>query len=252
MYYYIYIIINKLNGKFYIGRRQSVLSPMEDPYMGSGKALKLAINKYGIENFHKEIITTANCLEELVQLEKLYVNKVTIKSPFCYNIVEGGINPIFYGKDHPMWGNGHYNSGERNGMYGKHHTEETKQLFKDLFTGTKHSDETKLKISLAQTGKKHWNYGGNRSKEVKSKISQSLMGQRTGRDNHMVTGLYITPAGKFETSKLAAKANNCSPSAIRNRCKNPNKIIKYHFKLPANWIGKTWAEVGYNFEPFEI
>lgn len=38
------------------------------------------------------------------------------------------------------------NSGEKNGFYGKSHTEETKQKMREANTGRKHSEETKQKL----------------------------------------------------------------------------------------------------------
>lgn len=45
MNYYIYLIVNKVNFKTYIGQRKSDKKWNEDPYMGSGKLLKLAQKK---------------------------------------------------------------------------------------------------------------------------------------------------------------------------------------------------------------
>ena len=58
--------------------------------MGSGHRLKFAYEKYGIENFSKEIIKFFNTSEEAYQYEKEIVNINVTKLPECYNIVEGG------------------------------------------------------------------------------------------------------------------------------------------------------------------
>ena len=72
MVYYIYLILNRVNGKTYIGQRRSNLEWNEDKYMGSGVALKSAKEKYGIENFEKFLIQHCYSKEELNKAEKFY------------------------------------------------------------------------------------------------------------------------------------------------------------------------------------
>ena len=56
MKFYIYKIINKLNGKCYVGKHKTFDGETFRAYMGSGIALVEAQRKYGIANFDKEII----------------------------------------------------------------------------------------------------------------------------------------------------------------------------------------------------
>lgn len=88
MYYTIYKITNLLNGKIYIGKHKT--SDINDEYMGSGKAIKAAIAKYGIENFSKEILSHCENENALNLLESLIVNKEFISRKDTYNIMEGG------------------------------------------------------------------------------------------------------------------------------------------------------------------
>ena len=88
-YYFIYETTNNINGKKYIG--QHTTSNMDDGYMGSGKLLQRAIDKYGVDNFSRKILAYASTKEELNELEKYYINKFNaIKSDRYYNIAEGG------------------------------------------------------------------------------------------------------------------------------------------------------------------
>jgi hypothetical protein len=88
MYYIIYKITNHINGKYYIGRHAT--KDVNDSYMGSGIGIKNAINKYGVENFTKEIIATADSADALWDLEKEIVNESVVKDHMSYNNAYGG------------------------------------------------------------------------------------------------------------------------------------------------------------------
>jgi len=88
MHYTIYKITNHTNGKYYIGRHAT--KDVNDSYMGSGIGIKNAINKYGVENFTKEIIATADSADALWDLEKEIVNEDIVKDPMSYNMAYGG------------------------------------------------------------------------------------------------------------------------------------------------------------------
>lgn len=86
---YIYKTTNKINQKIYIGKHQS--SEYDDKYFGSGKILRRAIEKYGIENFINEIIDIADTDEELNEKEKHYIKLYKdLYGKNCYNLASGG------------------------------------------------------------------------------------------------------------------------------------------------------------------
>lgn len=87
-YHYFYKITNKINGMFYYGIHCT--DNLNDGYMGSGKRLKTAIKKYGIENFEKEILKFFDSLKELSDYEAQIVNEELLNNSMCYNIVKGG------------------------------------------------------------------------------------------------------------------------------------------------------------------
>lgn len=86
---YIYKTTNKINQKIYIGKHQS--SEYDDKYFGSGKILRRAIEKYGLDNFANEIIDTADTDDELNEKEKYYIEHYkSIYGKDCYNLAKGG------------------------------------------------------------------------------------------------------------------------------------------------------------------
>ncbi len=84
----IYIILNEVNGKTYIGAHST--DDLDDGYMGSGTALKRAQKKYGIEKFKRSILYDFDNLIEMYKKESEIVNEDFIKSKFNYNIKLGG------------------------------------------------------------------------------------------------------------------------------------------------------------------
>jgi len=68
--YYIYLTTNLINNKKYIGQHKGEIN---DNYLGSGHALKIAIAKYGRSNFTKEIIEIYSSEEELNEKERYYI-----------------------------------------------------------------------------------------------------------------------------------------------------------------------------------
>lgn len=84
IYYTIYKITNKLDGKFYIGKHQT--KNLDDEYFGSGKLLKRAIKKHGVKNFIKEILHVFDNEKEMNIKEK----ELVIISEQTYNLCEGG------------------------------------------------------------------------------------------------------------------------------------------------------------------
>jgi group I intron endonuclease len=149
MYGYIYITTNKTNGKRYIGQS----TRFDENYFGSGKLLKKAIDKYGQENFEKQILQVAFDKEELDVLEKEYISSYNaVLEDSFYNLASGGqggnLGALVNQKISEAV------SGDKNGMYGK-----------------RHSLETKEEMSKKRSGK---SFGKVLSPEEKNKISTSV------------------------------------------------------------------------------
>lgn len=90
MEYFIYLTINLINNKKYVGKHYGSL---EDNYLGSGSILKNAIKKYGKENFKREILEIVNSEKELDIAEKKWIkffNADDKNNLNFYNLHEGG------------------------------------------------------------------------------------------------------------------------------------------------------------------
>lgn len=161
--WYIYQITNNVNGKTYIGQHLD----RGDYYMGSGTSLKRAIDKYGIENFTKDILAShIKTQKEADALEKKYIAEAKAIGKCEYNIQEGGrrgyyvshISPSTWQKGHTPWNKGKKckpQSGESN----KKRSETMKgkaPAYKrtDEIKAKNYSEERNAKIAAAKRGKK--------------------------------------------------------------------------------------------------
>ena len=88
-----YHIINKttclINNKYYIGMHST--DNLEDGYMGSGKAIKFSIKRYGKENHRVEILEIVENRELLAERERAIVTLSKVKNGKCMNLKVGGI-----------------------------------------------------------------------------------------------------------------------------------------------------------------
>jgi group I intron endonuclease len=159
-YYVIYRTINLENKKEYIG--QHTTNNLNDGYIGSGKALKKAIKKYGKEKFLCEHIMYAVNEAALNFFEKCLVTPEYIKDDNNYNLREGGGNKGRYSeesKKRMSQNRKGKTSGHKHPLYGKKHSEETKKKISNSNKGNKFrlgailSQQTKDKISKGHVGK---------------------------------------------------------------------------------------------------
>ena len=88
MYYIVYETTNKLNERKYRGAHQT--ENINDDYLGSGRLLIQAVEKYGKENFERKILAECSNSEEMFEIEKDLVNEDWVADPKSYNLKIGG------------------------------------------------------------------------------------------------------------------------------------------------------------------
>lgn len=166
-YYYIYQITNLLDNKIYIGTHKT--KNLNDGYMGSGKILNYAKDKYGIENFKKDILEYFDTAEEMFAREKELVNDEFLLREDVYNIRRGGFGGFDY-----------INKSGMPKMLGKHHSQETRDRLSEVLiarrkngTAPKMTDEVRMNISESKLGTKYKSRPP-KSEEHKRKISDAI------------------------------------------------------------------------------
>jgi hypothetical protein len=176
MYYTIYQVKNSINSKIYIGKHQT--KDLDDGYMGSGKHLKNAIKKYGLENFEKTILFVFDTEEEMNDKEREIVTEDFCKRKDTYNICEGG-----------RGGFGYINNTKIAKFTGRQHTNETKEMISSKMIGNKNG----LGNIPWNKNKKTGHFSKNQSiktEATKRKISETLRGRYRNTDKYENMILY--------------------------------------------------------------
>lgn len=183
----IYMYVNKVNGKRYVGQakdfnrrhRGHISESRKEHRKEYNYPFNKAIRKYGIENFEiiilKENLST-KCLLNL--LECYYIKKYnTLKYGNGYNISDGGSNGnTFAGKTKEemdeIWNNEH------------------RRNLSESLKGRIFTECHKIKLSESRKGQPSWNKGKNMSEQSKRKLSESRKNKYIGK-NHPNLGLLI-------------------------------------------------------------
>ena len=199
MYYLIYKITNQINGKSYIGKHQT--EDLYDDYMGSGKLLKRAIEKYGIENFTKYIIEIYDTEQKMNLVEKILV---VTDNEISYNLCSGGHGGFGFINNKNLNNKNHgdsfkkkmslflLNKWKNDEKFKLNNIQRTKELhnsgkMKKGYFGQRLDDgsnrtpeaiekrKNTFKLNNHQQGSKNSQYGKPRSEETKRKIRESVL-----------------------------------------------------------------------------
>ncbi len=200
----IYKIINKVNGKFYVGRSKNIKRRFKrhirdlDNNRHHSIYLQRAWIKYGKENFELIIIEEIENKEEMIQREQYYIDNFKDELYNSGDLATDGGDLI---SNHPNKDEiinkmknslvDRYNSltederkeiygspGELNGMYGRNHSEESRKkmsnVLKEIYKTQEVVNKGKKLEEIITT---------ERAKEVREHLSK-LASERTGEKNH--------------------------------------------------------------------
>lgn len=206
---YVYLITNNINNKKYIGSsRKKTVDPQ---YYGSGKRIKDAIKKYGVENFTREILWEGE--GDARDIETYWLKHFDASS-----------NSQFYNMTNDARGN-------------NLHKEETKRTVSEKLTGRKFSKEVCEKISKAKLGKPNSKKGKpdgpkpNVSKVHKGRISPNK-GKGKQVSLYRCTGEYIKTYPSYYDLAIDLQIN---PETVRCQLIGKAKTI-YNKQYKAQYV----------------
>lgn len=242
MYGYIYKTTNKLNGKIYVGQHKGTFTLK---YLGSGKLLKRAINKYGTKNFYVEFIDYCETFEEANNKEKYWINKLNSLFPNGYNIANGG------------WGGDIFNT-----LSEKQKKDVLLRISKSL-KGRKFSPETLLSRKI-KCEKYVLNGTYKKTLEQKRRISQAIKGRlfvNNGNEQHQINrdnlkeyldkgyvlGMLCRKNSKEWKEKLSK--SNIGKKQSKEIVEKRNNTIKLRYpdgykRLPDNYVAWNKGQYG--------
>jgi len=218
--------------------------------------MQRAYDKYGAECFTYEILHECETEEEAKNVELSYLEDLTIRDKL-YNLhynSSGGdmlthhpnreqiiekmkntqkdkINKMSKEERQKKWGQ----SGEKNGMYGKTHTDEVKHNLSIInkgreppIKGKHHSEETKQYLSKIRkgknTGKDNPFFGKQHSEETKEKIRK----KSTGKLPANIRQIIIDEETYISATEASRQLKVCV-ATILHRIKSPNPKFTNYF-----------------------
>lgn len=258
-YGYVYLTINMINYRRYIGQSKCKKSRkgkypitndinINETYIGSGVALGKAVKKYGKRNFIKFIIRYCKTKEELDFYEKFFISWYDAQRSFSfYNIAEGG---------------GNYNNLEFNPRReeiisnwskqrkGKKKSEDHKRKIGESHKGWVPTEENRINIGKATKGRPSPMKGKHHTEESRSIIKEKRKNQEPPmkgkhhsdetkkRLSEMNKGKPSPNKGKHLSDEAKQKLSewNLTNSPVRGRKQSPEER-----KLHGDTIRRYWA-----------
>ena len=258
----VYKITCLSSGKYYIGYSKEIEKRFHTHKMLLRASrhfnilLQRAYDKYGCDDFTFDILHTCNATDEAKELELKYLEDTNIR-PLLYNIHynnSGGdlltyhpnrteiiekmkvnlterFNNMTMEERHQKYGQ---KIGEKNGMYGRTHTDEVKKRLSEINTGRKYcnrkavSDETRQKLSLIfsqRVGVKNHFFGKHHSEETKQKLREANAGKLPTNSRTVI----VEGVSYVSVTEAGRQIGVCTATII-HRIKSPNpKYVNYHY-----------------------
>lgn len=209
---YVYLIVNIVNDKMYIGfttqTTQIRLSKhFRDAKSGRDTHLCRAIRKHGEENFQILVLSTFKTKTEALIAEKRYIDIFGLKE-HGYNMTSGG-----------------------EGTFGHRHSNETKNKMSISHKGKTHSAETRRLLSLSRMGPKNPNYSKKYSTEERLAISAKTSGSLNPRAKSF---LITFPDGTSQISndrKNFCEEHNLKYFSVASACRQGKPYKGYYFQI---------------------
>jgi group I intron endonuclease len=202
--------------KVYIGLTFNIYSRKshyKNLFCKSQTKIYLSLLKYGWEQHTFEVIEVIDECNEIT----LYEREIYWKQ-YYLNLVDNKMSMVLFCKTHDgavdleKAGNTNKN-GKNNPMYGKEHSNETKEKISKANKGLKRSEEDKLKMKEQNGGLNNPMYGKKHNEESVNKIKAKATGRFVSDD----TKKKLSENGKGEKNNMYGRKGELSPKYGTNQ-----------------------------------
>jgi hypothetical protein len=244
--HYIYLTINLINNKKYIGQRKlpcNISHYKKDKYLGSGTILFNAIKKYGRENFKKEILDICDTQKEADRLEIEAFEKYKVldkKNEFYNRALPGQFrrHPNHSENMSKIMKNFYSDTGNKMRFYKKIARKNGYKNAKDMADSIK-SKEEKKKTNIDRIKKIGYKRFGMEI-YAEQMIKKGEWSQQQA-DNYLNRRIINKPKESLSTRATKQWANNTIREKMVTNMKGADKK-KSHYMRFKNKINKSYVE----------
>ena len=224
MKHYLYKITNIETNQYYIGVRSNK-DPNSDKYMGSSSIWTKEWIKNNKELLKKEILNDSFLDRESANLAEVELLKQYEDDDLCINCLYDIIPSHLGKKQSEEWIRKRIKSGEQANMYGKHHSDETKERISNKLKGRIISDETKEKIGNIHRNK----VVSDEQKQKQSKIMKEKINSGEIKKSYkpiIVENIIDNTTEYFEGCILFAEKYNLNYGSVKSSLRNGTIYLK--------------------------
>lgn len=227
MDYYIYLTTNLINNKKYIGQHKGSIN---DDYLGSGTGFLKAVEKYGKENFKKEILEICT-EEELNEKEKYWIKYFNAyEDKNYYNLTEGGQNGDGWKaahkwmKEHPEKAQEIYQKNiQKLRQWEKEHPDKRKELTEKMREGHKkwvENNPEKVKENMKKVNEAKEKWQKEHPEEHQKQIKEWILSGSIANSKKIKC---ITTGEEFKSISEAARYYNIAQGNLSKTLKGERK-----------------------------
>lgn len=250
MKHYLYKIINTVTNEFYLGVR-SAQYPEKDSYMGSSSIWTKKWIKENKELLRKEILNDSFLDRESANIAEVELLKEHQFDDLCINCLYE-IIPSHLGRiQSEEWVRKRIKSGEQANMYGKHHSDETKEKISKKLLGREVSTEAREKIGKAHKGKiVSEKQKVKQSETMKRKIASGEI--KKSYKPVIVENIVENTIEYFDGCKIFADKYNLNYGSVKSSLRNNTIYLKKYRIKHAAFTSDSNCKLGENGETPEV